>query len=78
MAEIVNLRQAKKRAARRAASTAADANAAKYGRTKAERALEKAQADKAKRDLDGHRRDATKVFGHSAVPFHSSACRARG
>jgi phage protein D len=57
MAEIVNLRQAKKQAARKAARVAADANAAKHGRTKAERELEAARADKAARDLDGHERD---------------------
>lgn len=57
MAEIVNLRQAKKQAARKAARAEADANAAKFGRTRAERQQQKAQADKAARDLDGHRRD---------------------
>jgi hypothetical protein len=57
MAEIVNLRQAKKRAARKAARLVADANAAKHGRTKAERTLEKARAEKAVCDLDNHRRE---------------------
>ncbi|MBL9047344.1 MAG: DUF4169 family protein [Tabrizicola sp.] len=57
MAEIVNLRQAKKQAARKAARSAADANAAMHGRTKAERELEKARADRADRTLDAHRRD---------------------
>ena len=58
MAEIINLRQAKKQAARKAARAQGDANAAKHGRTRAERDLERAQADKAARDLDGHKRDA--------------------
>jgi hypothetical protein len=57
MAEIVNLRTVKKRAARKAARAEADANAAKFGRTKAERALEGKQAEKAARDLDAHRRE---------------------
>jgi hypothetical protein len=57
MAEIVNLRQAKKQAARKAARLVADANAAKHGRTKAERTLEKARAEKAVRDLDNHQRE---------------------
>ncbi len=57
MAELVNLRQAKKQAARKAARVAADANAAKHGRTKAERELEQARNDKAARTLDGHKRD---------------------
>ena len=57
MAEIVNLRQAKKQAARKAARNAADANAAKFGRTKAERQLTEARENKAVRDLDAHKRD---------------------
>lgn len=57
MAEIVNLRQAKKQAARKAARAKGDANAAKFGRTKAERNLERARTEKAARDLEGHRRD---------------------
>ena len=57
MGEVVNLRSAKKQAARKAARLAADANAARHGRTKAERELEKAQAEKAARDLDGHKRE---------------------
>ncbi|HOZ31687.1 MAG TPA: DUF4169 family protein [Tabrizicola sp.] len=57
MATIVNLARAKKQAARKAARVTADANAAKFGRTKAERALDQAQADKAARDLDSHRRE---------------------
>jgi hypothetical protein len=57
MAEIVNLSRAKKQAARKAARMTADANAAKFGRSKAEKALEQAQLDKAARILDGHRRE---------------------
>jgi Domain of unknown function (DUF4169) len=57
MAEIVNLRTAKKQAARKAARSVADANAAKHGRTKAERDLEKTRAEKAIRALDGHKRE---------------------
>ena len=57
MAEIVNLRQAKKQAARKEARVKANANAVKFGRTKAEKSLEAAQADKARLDLEAHRRD---------------------
>jgi Domain of unknown function (DUF4169) len=57
MAEIVNLRQVKKLAARKAARSQADANAAKFGRTKAERALDVARTEKAKKALDAHKRD---------------------
>ena len=56
MAGVVNLKAARKARARAAAKVAADANAAKFGRTKAERDREAAQADKARRDLDGHRK----------------------
>lgn len=51
MAEIVNLRSARKAKARKAARAEADANAARSGRTRAEKALEKARAF-----LDGHER----------------------
>lgn len=57
MAEIVNLRTAKKQAARKAARVKGDENAAKFGLTKAERARQKAEADKAARDLSGHKRE---------------------
>lgn len=57
MGEVVNLRTVKKQAARKAARAAAHANAAKHGRTKAERDVEQARADKAARDLDAHRRE---------------------
>lgn len=57
MAEIINLARAKKQAARKAARSAADANAAKFGCTKAERALEQAKAEKAARNLDAHKRE---------------------
>ena len=47
MEKVVNLRQARKQAARKAARSAADANAAKFGRTKAESDLQQARAEKA-------------------------------
>lgn len=59
MAELINLRQKRKEAARKAARTQADANAASFGRSKAEKELARAQTDKAARDLDGHKRDDT-------------------
>jgi hypothetical protein len=57
MAEIVNLRTKRKEAARKAARAQADANAAKFGQTRAERDLAQARAEKAARDLDAHKRD---------------------
>ncbi len=56
MADPVNLRQFRKEAARKAARAQGDVNAAKFGRSKAERDLETARAEKSARDLDGHRR----------------------
>lgn len=57
MAELVNLRAARKAKAKAEARAQAAANAAKYGRGKTEKALETALAEKAKRDLDGHERE---------------------
>lgn len=57
MGEVVNLRTARKQAARKAARSVADANAAKHGRTKTERDLDRARAERAARILDGHRRE---------------------
>jgi len=57
MAEIINLRTARKRKARAEAATTADQNRILFGRTKAEKTLTKAQSDQATRLLDGHKRD---------------------
>ncbi len=57
MAEIVNLRTARKAKERETSRATGDQNAAKFGRTKAEKDLEKARAEKARRDLDGHARE---------------------
>ena len=45
MAEIINLRAVKKARSKTESRAQADANAAKFGRTKAERTLEQARAD---------------------------------
>ena len=50
---VVNLNRARKALDRAKEKAQADANAAKHGRTKAERLLEAAQAEKARRALDG-------------------------
>ncbi|MBO9709629.1 MAG: DUF4169 family protein [Caulobacter sp.] len=57
MAEIVNLNQARKAKAKDAARTKAVENRAKFGRTKADKALDAAKADKLRRDLDGAKRE---------------------
>ena len=56
MSEIVNLNKARKARARADGKARADANAVKFGRTKAKKSLDKANADKARSDLDAHRR----------------------
>lgn len=57
MAEIVNLNKARKARARDAAKASADANRAKFGRTKRERAADVAEQRRIDRELDGARRD---------------------
>ena len=54
---IVNLNKARKEKARAERKARADANAAKFGRTKTEKALDRAKAEKARADLDAHRRE---------------------
>ena len=53
MSSVTNLNQFRKTKARADKRAKADENAVKFGRTKAQKALEKAQAEKARRDLDG-------------------------
>jgi len=55
MAEIVNLRRARKAKARAEAEAEAEANRRRFGRPKAERYKRAAEADIAARRLDGHR-----------------------
>jgi hypothetical protein len=55
MAEVVNLRTIRKRAAKQRDDQRAAENRAIYGTPKAERQLAKARDDKARRDLDQHR-----------------------
>ena len=54
--EVVNLRLARKRKARTAASDAAAQNRVRHGLTKAERERQKAQAQLDASRLDGHER----------------------
>ena len=57
MSKPVNLGRYRKEKARAEKKARADENAVRFGRTKAERDLEKARADKAASDLDGHRKN---------------------
>ncbi len=54
MADIVNLRAARKQAKRRQGDLNAQANRIAHGRPKSLRNLEDAQQDKANHDLDRH------------------------
>lgn len=57
MGKPVSLSRYRKDKARAEKKARADANAVKFGRTKAERDAEKAREDKALRDIDGHKLD---------------------
>ena len=59
MAEIINLRMARKARQRDAAARGAAENRAKFGQTRAERLAAEAEAARAARQLDGARRDPT-------------------
>lgn len=57
MAEIVNLRMARKRAARERKTVEAERNRALFGETLAAGDIRRREAERAKRLIEGHRRD---------------------
>ena len=57
MGDVVNLKRFKKRAERAESAQQADANRARFGRTRTERALDQQRASRAKDLLDQHRID---------------------
>lgn len=57
MAEVINLRLARKAKARAEASKAAEVSRAKHGLTKAERKRAKAEAERAEREFSGKKRE---------------------
>ncbi|MGR3541959.1 MAG: DUF4169 family protein [Hasllibacter sp.] len=57
MSKVVNLNRARKARARADRKAGAEANAVRFGRTKAQREVERAEAEKARRDHDGHERE---------------------
>lgn len=59
MAEIINLRAVKKAKVLAKSRAQGDENAAKFGRSKAQRKSDDLQAAKSQRDLDGHKREPT-------------------
>ncbi|NND42345.1 MAG: DUF4169 family protein [Silicimonas sp.] len=57
MTTPINLNKARKDRKRQQAKAEADSNAVKFGRTRAEKARDQADANQASRDLDHHRRE---------------------
>ena len=57
MAEVVNLRQARKRKTRAEKEAAAQVNRANFGRTKSEKELNKAKLALEKKMFDEHKRE---------------------
>lgn len=57
MADVTNLNRFRKQKARAEKRAQGDENAAKFGRTKAQRVLEETQAEQARTRLDAHRRE---------------------
>ncbi len=62
MAEIVNLRMARKVRDRAVAEQKAAENRARFGRTKAEKATQRAKAEREARTLDGARRETDETL----------------
>ena len=60
MAEIVNLRRARKDKAKRERATEADANRRRFGRTRAEKDADRDAAERTMRALDGKRLEPEK------------------
>jgi len=57
MADIINLRTARKAKARTEKEAAAEANRLKFGRTKAEKRKDASEKARAEKHIDGHKRD---------------------
>ncbi|SMX34656.1 DUF4169 family protein [Actibacterium lipolyticum] len=59
MPKIINLKSARKARERDQKRATGDENSVKFGRTKAVKTLESARNEKARSDLEKHRRDDT-------------------
>jgi hypothetical protein len=57
MSKVTNLNHARKARARAEKRRQGDENAVKFGRTKAQKAREESEADKARHTIDAHRKD---------------------
>jgi len=54
MSKVTNLNRFRKNKARAGKRARADENAVKFGRSKAQKRIERTRAEKARRELDGH------------------------
>ena len=57
MAELINLNKARKARERAAAKAQAAENRTRHGRTKADKAVTKLEAERSRRELDGAKRE---------------------
>jgi hypothetical protein len=57
MGEVINLNKIRKAREKAAAQAQATENRTKHGRTKADRKLDDAQSEKARKALDAHKRE---------------------
>jgi hypothetical protein len=73
-AEIINLRQARKRRAREARAAEATANRARFGRTGAERAREALSDARARQHLDGHRLEPAHDTSGAGQQSNAASC----
>ena len=67
-ADIINLRQARKRRQRVAEAAEAAENRTRFGRTRAERERDELAESQAKRTLDGHLREREADAADAAAP----------
>ncbi len=58
MADILNLNKARKAKAKQEDKTQAAANRALHGMSKAEREAQRKEAERSRREIDGHKRDS--------------------
>ena len=66
MAEIVNLRLARKSRTRSTATSRAAVNRGRFGRTLADKNLERSREEKREREFESHRRDPGRDPGGSS------------
>lgn len=73
MAEIINLRRARKDRTRAEKEQTAADNRVRFGRTKAEKQKAALEADLVRRRLDGHRRDSDSPAPGDTAPERSDS-----